>query len=176
MKERFGISAACVAGGALYKGVAKYVGMDIINAKGATGDAKTDLKAKAKAAIEACKSHDFVFLHVKAVDSFSHDGNFKAKVKMLEKIDKELVGELRKAADKNGIYVIITGDHSTPCIRKAHSGHEVPIVIYGKNERKDSVKKFDEMSCMAGGMGHLKGSDLMKIMLNLIEKGKMYGS
>lgn len=191
LTDRFGIRGACVAGGALYKGAAKYVGMDILKVPGATGDAKTDLKAKGKAAVEAAKTHDldetdvsstslrtnrrsydFVFVHVKAVDSFGHDGNFKEKTRMLEKIDKELVSELRKS----DAYLVITGDHSTPCIRKAHSGHEVPILIYGKNERKDSVKRFDEISCMQGGLGHLRGADVLPILLNLIQKGKMYGS
>lgn len=170
--ERFGISGACIAGGALYKGVARYAGMDIRNAPGATGTAETDLKAKARAAMEATKTYDFVFVHVKACDSFGHDGNFKGKTKMLERIDKELVAPLRKS----GHYIVVTGDHSTPCIRKAHSGHEVPILMYGKNERVDGVKKFDEVSCMAGGLGHLNGAEVMPMMLNLIGKGKMVGS
>lgn len=182
VSERFGIKSACVAGGALYKGVAKYIGMNVIEVIGASGDANTNLKAKALAAIEASKTNELVFLHVKAVDSFGHDGNFKEKTKMLERIDKELVSELVKHVKKNSknkensCSIIITGDHSTPCIRKAHSGHEVPILIYGENERKDEVKKFDEFSCAKGIIGHIKGSDVMNIVLNLTEKGKMYGS
>ncbi len=172
MLQMFGISAACIAGGALYKGVARYVGMDIINVKGATGTFETDLKAKAKAVEEALKLHDFVFLHVKACDSAGHDGDFKKKTAMLERIDKELIPVLKDT----GAYLIITGDHSTPCVRKAHSGHEVPILIYGKNERADSVAKFDEVSCMQGGLGHINGSDIMPLLLNLIEKNGMYGS
>ncbi|MBS3067413.1 2,3-bisphosphoglycerate-independent phosphoglycerate mutase [Candidatus Micrarchaeota archaeon] len=171
IKERFDISAACVAGGALYKGIAKYVGMDIVNVQGATGTAQTDLKAKGNAVVTALKNHDVVFLHVKACDSFGHDGNFNGKVKMLERIDKELLPILIKSKAN----IIITGDHSTPCIRKAHSGHEVPILIYG-DERKDKVGKFDEVACMNGGLGHLRGKDVMPIILNLIRKEKMYGS
>lgn len=172
ISERFGIRGACIAGGALYKGVAKYVGMDVLKVPGVTGDAKTDLKAKGKAAVGASERYDFVFVHVKAVDSFGHDGNFREKTKMLERIDRELVGELKKS----DAYIVVTGDHSTPCIRKAHSGHEVPILIHGKNERKDSVKRFDEISCMQGGLGHLRGKDVMPVILNLIQKGKMQGS
>ena len=172
IKERFGINAACVAGGALYKGIAKYVGMDIVNVQGAIGTAQTDLKAKGNEVVKALETHDLVFLHVKACDSFGHDGNFKGKVKMLERIDRELLPILIKSK----AYIVITGDHSTPCSRKAHSGHEVPILIYGENERKDKVNKFDEISCMSGGLGHLRGKDVMPIILNIIKKDKMYGS
>ncbi len=171
IKERFDISTACVAGGALYKGIAKYVGMDIVDVKGASGTAQTDLKAKGNAVVKALETHDLVFLHVKACDSFGHDGNFAGKVKMLERIDKELLPILIKSKAN----IVITGDHSTPCVREAHSGHEVPILIYG-NERKDRVSKFDELSCMNGGLGHLRGKDIMPIILNLIQKEKMYGS
>lgn len=172
MKERFDISAACVAGGALYRGIAKYVGMDIIEVKGATGAKDTDLKAKADAAARTLENHDIVFLHVKACDSFGHDGNFEGKKKMIERIDKEMLPALIKSK----AYLVITGDHSTPCVRKAHSGHEIPVLVYGQGERKDSVKRFDEISCMQGGLGHMLGSDIMPVILNLIKKGKMHGS
>ena len=172
LHERFDITGACVAGGALYKGIAKYVGMDIMEVPGATGTATTDLKAKGNAVLKALETHDFVFLHVKACDSFGHDGNFAGKRKMLERIDKELLPILIKCHAA----LVITGDHSTPCIRKAHSGHEVPILVHSDNEREDSVKKFDEISCMEGGFGHIQGKDVMPIILNLLAKGKMYGS
>jgi 2,3-bisphosphoglycerate-independent phosphoglycerate mutase len=109
---------------------------------------------------------------VKACDSFGHEGDFKGKTKMIERIDRELIPILAKS----GAYLVITGDHSTPCSRKAHSGHEIPIIIYGKDERIDDVKKFDEISCMKGGLGHVKGRNIMPLILNLIERAKKYGS
>ena len=172
LRGRYGISSACIAGGALYKGCAKYVGMDVIEVKGATGTAKTNLKAKADAAVNGLKKYDMVVVHVKACDSFGHDGKMKEKAKMLERIDKELIPILAKS----GAYIVITGDHSTPCSRQQHSGHEVPILVYGKDERADEVNKFDEISCMRGGLGHIKGSDVIHIIINLIEKAKKYGS
>jgi len=169
--ERFGITATCVAGGALYKGVAKYIGMSVLNVDGATGTADTNLKEKGKATVNALRGNDLVFLHVKGCDSFGHDGDFNGKTKMIERIDAELIPIIAKS----GANLIITGDHSTPCIIKGHSGHEVPILIHG-NERADEVKTFDEQSCMGGGLGHINGKDIMPIILNLIGKAKKYGS
>ncbi|MBN2477925.1 2,3-bisphosphoglycerate-independent phosphoglycerate mutase [Candidatus Micrarchaeota archaeon] len=172
MKERFDITSACVAGGNLYKGCAKYVGMDIISVPGATGTKNTNLKAKADAAVKALKGHDFVFVHVKATDSFGHDGKCKEKAKMIEKVDKDLIPGLAKT----GAYLMITGDHSTPCIRKGHSGHPVPVLLHGENLRTDDVKKFDEINCAKGGLGQFYGKDVMNILLDSMGKSKYYGS
>lgn len=168
--ERFGISGLCVAGGALYKGVSKYIGLDVAEVIGATGEQNTNLDAKADAVINGLKTHDFVFLHIKGCDSAGHDGDFKTKTEMIEKIDK-ILPKLKST----GAYLIITGDHSTPCSRKAHSGHEVPILLYG-DERKDNVEKFDEISCADGGLGHIFGKDIIPMVLNLIEKAEKFGS
>ncbi len=171
-EERFGLRAACIAGGALYRGVARFIGMDIFMVPGATGDKNTNLFAKGKAALKALETHDLVFVHVKACDSFGHDGDFKGKTRMIERIDKELMPLLLKS----GACLVATGDHSTPCCRKEHSGHEVPILMYGPEERSDDVESFDEVSCMEGGIGHITGKHVMPMVLNLMGKGKKYGS
>ncbi|MGV8176949.1 MAG: 2,3-bisphosphoglycerate-independent phosphoglycerate mutase [Candidatus Bilamarchaeaceae archaeon] len=172
VSRKYGVKSACVAGGALYKGVARFVGMDIVSVKGATGDKNTDLKAKGRAVLEALKNHDFVFLHVKATDSFSHDGDLNGKAKFISKVDGELVPMLAKS----GAVLVITGDHTTACSRKEHTGYEVPVLVWNKDGRRDLVKTFDEVSCLSGGLGHIVGCDLMPIMLNEIGKGRMSGS
>ncbi|MDD5171673.1 MAG: 2,3-bisphosphoglycerate-independent phosphoglycerate mutase [Candidatus ainarchaeum sp.] len=169
--ERFGFNAVCVAGGALYRGVASYLGMDVAMVLGATGDKNTDLAAKAKAAVKALGQYDFVFMHVKGCDSAGHDGDFAGKKKMIERLDKEAIPLLAKS----GACLVITGDHSTPVSLKAHSGHEVPIIVYG-GERKDDVKKFDELSCAKGGLGHIRGKDVMPLILNITERAEKYGT
>ncbi len=167
-----GISGACVAGGALYKGVSRFVGLDVLDVAGATGTKNTDLKAKGLAARKALEKNDFVFLHVKATDSFSHDGDAKGKADFIGRVDRELIPIL----ERTGAALVITGDHSTACVRKDHTGYEVPILAYENGGRKDGVKKFDEISAMGGGLGHIRGKDVMPIILNMIGKSKMYGS
>lgn len=168
--ERFGLNAVCIAGGALYRGVATYLGMDISLVPGATGDKNSDLKAMAKASAKALKDYDFVFLHIKGCDSASHDGDFKGKKEMLERIDSVI-----PMLEKTGACIVVTADHSTPVSRKEHSGHEVPILVYG-GERTDDVKKFDEISCAKGGLGHIKGKDIIPLILNITGKAEKYGS
>jgi 2,3-bisphosphoglycerate-independent phosphoglycerate mutase len=168
--ERFGLHAACVAGGALYKGVAAFMGMDVLLVPGATGDKNTDMEAKAKAAAKALQEYDFVFLHIKACDSAGHDGDFELKKKGIERIDRII-----PILEKTGSCIIVTGDHSTPVSMKAHSGHEVPILVYG-GERDDDVSKFDEISCAKGGLGHIKGKHVIPLILNITGRAQKYGS
>lgn len=168
--ERFNIKAACVAGGALYRGVARFLGMDVILVTGATGDKNTDVEAKAKATVKALDTYDFVFMHVKACDSAGHDGDFEAKMKMIEKIDKTI-----PILEKSGACIIITGDHSTPVSLKAHSGHEVPILVY-LGERPDDTVCFDEIVCAKGALGHVRGKDIIPLILNITNRAEKYGS
>jgi 2,3-bisphosphoglycerate-independent phosphoglycerate mutase len=168
--ERYGLNAACVAGGALYKGVATFIGMDLIMVPGATGDSGTDLKAKADAAAKALKTYDMVFMHIKMCDSFGHDGDFRGKTNALESIDRII-----PILEKTGACIVVTGDHSTPVSLKGHSGHEVPILVYG-GERMDDVRLFDEISCAKGGLGHIRGKDIVPLLLNITGRAQKYGS
>ena len=172
IKARFGFSAACVAGASLYKGVAKYLGMEVIHVEGTTGRADTNLNNKVEAALHALKAHDFVFLHVKATDSMGHDGDFEGKKNMISRIDKELVARIKDADS----YIVITADHSTPVSIKRHSSDPVPVVIKGVGVRKDRVNKFDEFSAASGGLGRISGIDLMPILSDFMGYYKMYGT
>lgn len=172
LKERFGFTSACVAGASLYKGVAKYLGMQVLTVEGATGKADTNLHNKAEAALQALEEHDFVFVHVKDTDNNGHDGNFEGKKRIIERIDKELVGRLKDA----DAYLVVTGDHSTPVSLKRHSSDPVPVVIKGVGIRTDAVKKFDEVSVASGGLNRLRGLDLMLIMSDFMGYFTMYGT
>lgn len=173
LKQKYGILCACVAGGALYKGVAKYVGMDVLDVKGATGTVNTDLAAKARAVISALNKYDFVFLHVKGTDSASHDGNAKDKAAFISRVDK-MVSQIRKSTP--GVGVCITGDHTTSCVLKAHSWEPVPVLLNAKHVRVDEVKKFDEFSCAKGALGQINGLELMPILAGLMRVAPMQGS
>ena len=55
--KRYGFSSCCIAGGGLYKGIAKILGMDLIKVEGATGFANTNLKGKILSAKDALKKN-----------------------------------------------------------------------------------------------------------------------
>jgi len=171
LKEKYGFSSCCIAGAALYRGVAKYVGMQIVNVKGATGRVDTDIEAKAWAAKEALRKFDFVFLHIKGADNASHDGNLEDKLLMIERVDR--LAEILREED---VWLIITADHSTPISIKRHSSDPVPVLIYGNGIRRDKVHLFDEVSVASGCLGHFTGVQLNKMIVDLMGCGHMVGS
>jgi 2,3-bisphosphoglycerate-independent phosphoglycerate mutase len=175
IQESYGIDAVCVAATSLIRGVCKAAGMHLLDVEGATGTAQTDYMAKAKAAVQALENSDFVLLHVKAPDVASHDGNAKQKVEVIEKIDRMLAYILNKV-DLGETYVALTADHTTSCVTGNHEGDPVPLAIMGPYVRGDDVEEFGERTCAKGGLGRLKGKDLMPILMNFLGKVKKFGA
>lgn len=173
-REKWGFKAAFVAAGALYKGVARALGMDEIHVEGATGTPKTNLNGKVEGALRALdKGYDFVFLHIKAADNLSHDKKPLEKADFLLRINHAL----KPILGLEDTVVVITGDHTTSSIRGRHMGLPVPMVIWSKEEmRRDRVKKFCESACAEGGLGVLRGHDLMQLILDLSDRSVEYGT
>ncbi len=160
-KDKFGLKSACIAGAPLYKGIGAYLGMKVINVRGATGKLDTNVKAKIKAVQKSLKKNDFVFLHIKGTDMAAEDfGDPKMKKEFIERIDKEFSPLLKL---KN-VVISVTGDHATPCELKDHSNDVVPVLI-SREKSKDDVIKFGESECSKGSLGHIYGKDFMKILL-----------
>ncbi|MHA1347906.1 MAG: 2,3-bisphosphoglycerate-independent phosphoglycerate mutase [Candidatus Heimdallarchaeaceae archaeon] len=174
-EEEYCLESACVAGGGLYKGVARMLGMHIIEDERLTGGTTTNLGAKFDVTLEALERYDFVFTHIKGTDNFSHDGNYRAKTEFIEKIDKELYRFLPENFSQD-IVVMITGDHSSPCSFKDHSADPVPLVIYSSDCRRDEVEKFGESYAAKGSLGHVLGKYLMGIALNEMRLVHKFGA
>jgi 2,3-bisphosphoglycerate-independent phosphoglycerate mutase len=175
LSELYSVSAACIAATPLVKGVCKSAGMKLIHVDGATGTPKTDFMAKAKSAVSALEVSDLVFLHVKATDVASHDGNARLKVESIEKISK-MVDYLLNNANRDMTYLAVTTDHTTSLATGNHEGDPVPIAITGPFVRKDSVKEFDERACARGGLNRIRGMDLMPILMNFLGKTRKFGA
>jgi len=173
-KQRFGLSAAAIAEVGLISGVAKIVGLDVIEVAGSTGGLDTDTKALGSAAVSALGRYDFVMMNVKGCDIAGHDGQPKAKVAMIERLD-QMIGEIMPLIGE-GTYVAVTADHSTPVSVKNHSGDPVPLCIVGRGVRPDDVTEFGERSCSKGGMGRITGKDLMNVLLDLMDRAPMFGA
>jgi len=160
-KEKYGLKAGFIAGGTLYKGIGRYLGMEEIKVEGADGTIKTNLKGKFLAAKKAIKNYDFIFLHIKACDNLAEDGKFLEKKEFIEKIDQNL----KPILNLKDVLIVITGDHSTCSLKKSHCNLPNPILIYGA--KKDGCKKFSERECKRGKLGILKQIDLMKKIFTL---------
>lgn len=174
-KEQYGLSACCIAGGGLYKGIAKILGMEIINVEGATGKPVSNVANKLKAFQENYDKFDFFFIHFKGADSLAEDGNPVAKKEYIEMVDRELKPLVQLVKDQK-IVCVVTGDHTTSSRLKAHTADEVPTLITGLDVRVDGVTKFGERPAQSGGLGHMDGRHLMRYLLNLIGNEPLYGN
>ena len=164
LPERYGIKAAVIAGGALYIGTAKYVGMEHIPVEGQTGTIDTNFDNIAEKTIETIEAdYNYVFVHIKATDNASHDGNAKEKILAIERSDAMVSKIIEKVGDK--IVIAITGDHSTPVSTEEHSCDPVPILFWSNFIRPDSVKKFSEIEAAKGALHTIRGIDVMPLLL-----------
>ncbi|MCK5631554.1 2,3-bisphosphoglycerate-independent phosphoglycerate mutase [Candidatus Bathyarchaeota archaeon] len=171
----YGIHPAAIAAVPLVKGVCKTAGMRLIHVEGATGTYETDAVAKAKVAVESLQRFDFVLVHAKATDLASHDREPRKKIEMIKKIDA-LVAYLLGNINSEEVFLAVTADHTTSSVKGEHSGEPVPLAISGPNVRRDDVKEFGERTCARGGLGRIRGVDLMPILMNLLGKAEKAGS
>ncbi len=174
LPELYNVKAACIAAVAMVRGICKIAGMSLLDVKGATGGLNTDFLAKARAAVEASKENDLVFVNVKACDVASHDGDFKAKVKAIEKID-EMIGLIIDRVGLSANYFAVTCDHTTPVNVRDHTSDPVPLVIAGPDVSSSRIPKFTENHAAAGNVGRIPASSLMPILMDYLGKAEKFG-
>ncbi len=162
----FKLRSAAIAVYPMYKGVARLVGMDVI-------EHNADTPAEE---FEVVKQHwneyDFFFVHIKKTDSYGEDGKFENRVGVIEAVDQALPALLALKPD----VLVITGDHSTPAALKRHSWHKVPVLLAADSARFGQQTKFGEASCLAGTLGPIHHADIMPLALAHSMRLTKYGA
>ena len=151
----------------LIQGIGKYAGLKIIKVPGATGLANTNYEGKAKAAIEAMKSDNFVFVHVEATDEAGHDGDLELKLRAISYLDQRLIKPIVEAAEASDekVCIAILPDHLTPVELRVHVGEPVPFLIWYSGIQADDVQTYDEVSCVSGSYGLLRLREFMEAFM-----------
>jgi 2,3-bisphosphoglycerate-independent phosphoglycerate mutase len=165
MGDLYGWKAGAIATYPMYRGVAKLVGMDVLP----TGDT---IESEVETLKEYWADYGFFFFHVKKTDSYGEDGNFDARVEVIEHVDHVLPDMLALEPD----VIVVTGDHSTPAKLKRHSFHELPVLFWAADMRPDDVTAFGERPCMKGGLGHIRHVDLLPLAMAYGGRLKRYGA
>lgn len=150
----FGLRAAAIAAYPMYRGLARVVGMEVLE----TGSSFADELATLRQHREA---HDFFFLHYKDTDKAGEDGDFAAKVAALERLDA-FVPELEALRPD---VLVVTGDHATPSVLAAHGWQPVPVLLWSRYCGADPVSAFNERACAAGTLGIMPAQHLMPLVL-----------
>ncbi len=164
--EKYHLTASAIATYPMYRGLAKLVGMDVIDVEGAS------IKDEIQALKKNYNKYDFFYLHIKETDVAGEDGNFDLKVSTIEEFDRFLPEILNMGFD----VLSITGDHSTPVVFKKHSWHPVPVLVNAKKCFRDGMKRFTERNCIHGSIGTIPMEQLMPLLLAHAGKLEKFGA
>jgi 2,3-bisphosphoglycerate-independent phosphoglycerate mutase len=144
-------------------GISKVLGIKMFQA----GDI-IDYEKKAKVAADSLKLVNAIYVHIKGPDEFGHDGNASGKKKNIEDIDRRFFGTLMRELNKMDAAIVISGDHSTPCIKKGHSDDPVPLLVSSSRVEHDGSARFTENYAKRGRLGLLMGADVLPTAIKMV--------
>ena len=170
--ERHGVGGSFIADSRFLHGLARAVGLEPVHAP-ESDDPSADLRRRLELVRDRLDAGDtFVFSHLKSTDAAGHTKDAAVKRRTIELLDSEL-GDL----PTDRAVVCVTGDHATPASPEViHSGDPVPLLVGGPGVRADEVVSFGELDCSRGILGHLRGPDLMPVLLNAADRPLYLGS
>lgn len=153
----------------LIRGIGRYAGLEVIKVPGATGLANTNYEGKARAALEALKHKDFVFLHIEASDEAGHDGDLELKLRTIENLDHRAVEPIYNKVKTwdEPVCIAVMPDHPTPVEIRTHVKEPVPFEIWYPGIEPDSVQTYDEVSCVQGSYGLLRLQEFMQTFMKI---------
>jgi 2,3-bisphosphoglycerate-independent phosphoglycerate mutase len=163
--ELYGLRSAALAIYPMYKGLARAVGMDIL-------DCGKTFSDQLRALEKHWAQYDYFFIHYKYTDSCGEDGDFLSKVDHIETLDSSIEPLLRL----DPAVLAITGDHSTPAALKSHSWHPIPLLLVSPTCRRDESSAFTETVCARGALGHIESKYLMGLLLGHALRLEKFGA
>ena len=158
---------SCIVDMPVEIGISKILKMKTYDAGG-----RTDYEEKAKVAAKAMDEQNAVYVHLKGPDEFGHDGDAQGKMENIEEIDKRFFGTLLDNIDSSKVAVIVSADHSTPCINKGHSADPVPLLISGDMVTNDDTQRFTETEAKKGRIGLIDGAQVITTGIDIIKSQK----
>ncbi|MEO8476719.1 MAG: alkaline phosphatase family protein [Actinomycetota bacterium] len=165
IRDRFGLSWGCFVEMPVERGIAIALGMEPVHAprldaRGFGGPAEEAYAAWAELASEALDDFEALYIHIKGPDVPAHDGRAEDKRDVVSSIDRAFFGEVLPRLNA-GTVVAVTADHSTSCLRKAHTADPVPLVIAGGPVTPDGSTEYGERACAGGSLGELLGPQIL---------------
>ncbi|MEF2230452.1 MAG: alkaline phosphatase family protein [Pseudodesulfovibrio sp.] len=171
---RYGMRCLSLASGVMYRGMAKFLGMDFMRMKD-TRDPGNDLAERVELAVRALADYDFIHIHTKAPDHAAHTKSPRAKLNAIESLDRGLAASVKQLL-RDDVILVVTADHSTPSMGALiHSGEPVPLLFVGEGVRRDAVDRYDEISVAGGCLGTMRGDELMHMVLNYTDRACLAG-
>lgn len=162
LTQKYNLRGGMISAVDLLKGLGSIAGLKVIHVEGATGYIDTNYEGKAKAALDALKFMDFIFLHLEAPDEMGHEGNAEGKIKAIEFFDERIVGTILNNIESFGDFrIMVLSDHPTPIDLRTHTNDPSPFAVLSSRREENKVSKvpFNESAARASKFlvspGHL---------------------
>lgn len=166
--DRFnGKKGAIITAVDVIAGIAKCAGMDVIPVDGATGYIDTNYEGKADAAIKAIEDHDFVYVHVEAIDETGHEGRLDLKMKAIADFENRLIKRVVDALKDTGVTFAVLPDHPVPISMRQHTRTPVPVAVCGPMIQPDAIQHYNEKEAPTGSLGFMTGDAFIRLVLGL---------
>ncbi len=166
-KQVYGLNAAMTSGVDLLNGLARILGMEVLNIAGVTDGQENDYAAQAAGAVEALKEHDLVVIHIEAPDEAAHDASIDDKVESIQRIDREVVGRLLSRQGE-ALRLLVIPDHATPIKVQTHTDDPVPFLLWGPEITANGAARFTEGEAKSTGFFIEEGYNIMGRLLGKV--------
>ena len=78
----------------------------------------------------------------------------------MKKLIKDSSKLLLENIDTSKVAIVISADHSTPCINKGHSDDPVPVLVSGDFIKNDGTTRMTEKEAKKGSIGLIEGAQV----------------
>lgn len=163
--DLYGLEGAVISAVDLVRGIGRCAGMEVIEVPGATGNIHSNFRGKAEAALAALeRGLDFVYVHVEAPDEAGHQGDLETKIRAIEAVDEQVLGEILGGLREFRSYrIMVLPDHPTPLDIRTHTDDPVPFAMADQTPME--ARPFSEENAALTGVFFPDGPALLRRFL-----------
>jgi 2,3-bisphosphoglycerate-independent phosphoglycerate mutase len=159
-KQIYGLRAAATSAVDVVRGLARMIGMGVLEIPGVKDGLDNDFAGQAAGALAALNEYDLVVIHIEAPDEAAHTGSIDDKVEAIGRIDGEVLSRIRAYKGDN-LRVLVMPDHSTPIKSQTHTGEPVPFLLWGAGFTANGARRFTEAEAKRTGFFIEDGYNIM---------------
>jgi len=166
-KKVYGLSAGVTSAVDVLRGLARMMGMGVLDIPGVKDGLDNDFTAQAVGALTELKEYDLVVIHIEATDEAAHAGSIDDKIEAIQRVDREVVSQIR-FWQKDELRLLVMPDHPTPIKTQTHSGEPVPFMLWGPGFTTNGAKRFTEIETKNTGFYVEEGYKIMSRLIGEI--------
>jgi len=165
-RQVYGLDAAVTSGVDVIQGMARLMGMGILDIVGVTDGMDTDFAAQGAGALAALDRYDLVVVHIEAPDEAGHTGSVDDKVTAIQRVDAEVAAQLRSWRGEP-LRVLVTPDHPTPVELRTHTPEPVPFILWGMGLSANGAGRLTEVEAAKTGLFLDPGYNIMGRLIGI---------